>query len=114
MQLFVLVLNKTELMEDILHQMALAGVSGATVLESTGMARILKDADDMPFFSGLRSMLNQDRAQSNTIFVVLQDEQVDTVRKIVNEVTGGLSKPDTGIMFAVPTLFVEGINKKRP
>lgn len=112
MQLFVLVLNKTEWMEDILHQMALAGVSGATVLESTGMARILKDVDDMPFFSGLRSMLNHDRAQSNTVFVVLEDNQVDTVRKIVNDVTGGLSKPNTGIMFSVPTLFVEGLQKQ--
>lgn len=114
MQLFVLVLNKTELLEDILHEMALAGVSGATVLESTGMARLLKDMDDMPFFSGLRSMLNQDRAQSNTIFVVLEDKQVDVVRKIVNDVTGGISKPDTGIMFSLPTMFVEGTKKKHP
>ena len=112
MQLFVLVLNKTELMEDILHKMALAGIKGATVLESTGMARLLKDVDDMPFFSGLRSMLNMDRAQSNTIFVVLEDNQVETARTIVNVVTGGLNKPDTGIMFAIPTLFVEGLNKK--
>ena len=112
MQLFVLVLNKTELVEDILHRMALSGIKGATVLESTGMARLLKDVDDMPFFSGLRSMLNQDRAQSNTIFVVLEDEQVNTARKIVNDVTGGLNKPNTGIMFTVPTLFVEGVGKK--
>ena len=112
MQLFVLVLNKTELMEDILHKMALSGIKGATVLESTGMARLLKDVDDMPFFSGLRSMLNQNRSQSNTVFVVLEDNQVSTARKIVNEVTGGLDKPDTGIMFSLPTLFVEGINKK--
>jgi hypothetical protein len=112
MQFFVLVLNKTEVLEDILHQMALAGIKGATVLESTGMARLLKDVDDMPFFSGLRSMLNQNRSQSNTVFVVLEDNQVSTARKIVNEVTGGLDKPDTGIMFSLPTLFVEGINKK--
>ena len=112
MQFFVLVLNKTEVLEDILHQMALAGIRGATVLESTGMARLLKDVDDMPFFSGLRSMLNQNRSQSNTVFVILEDSQVDTARKIVNEVTGGLDKPDTGIMFSLPTLFVEGINKK--
>ena len=112
MQIFVLVLNKTELLEDSLHQMAHAGIKGATVLESTGMARLLKDVDDMPFFSGLRSMLNQNRSQSNTIFVVLEDGQVNTARRIVNEVTGGLDKPDTGIMFALPTLFVEGINKK--
>ena len=112
MQFFVLVLNKTEVLEDILHQMALAGIRGATVLESTGMARLLKDVDDMPFFSGLRSMLNQNRSQSNTVFVILEDSQVATARKIVNEVTGGLDKPDTGIMFSIPTLFVEGINKK--
>ena len=109
MQLFVLILNKTELLDAILQKMAQSGFPGATVLESTGMARLLKDVNDMPIFSGLRSMLGADRTQSSTVLAVVRDDQVNALRDIVNEVTGGISKPDTGIMFAVPTLFVEGL-----
>ena len=33
--------------------------------------------------------------------------------EIINKVTGGLDKPDTGICFALPTTFVEGVNKNK-
>ena len=35
------------------------------------------------------------------------------VRDAVEEVTGGLDNPDTGILFSVPTLFVDGIHPGR-
>jgi hypothetical protein len=31
------------------------------------------------------------------------------VSKIVNKVTGGLDKPNTGIIFTVPVKYMEGI-----
>ena len=42
-----------------------------------------------------------------------RDEQVDKARKIVNQVTGGLDVPDSGIMFAMPLTMVEGLEKKK-
>jgi hypothetical protein len=114
MQLFVFVLNRTEYLERLLEKFCESGLKGATVLESTGMARILLNSDDdVPMFAGLRALLNPERRQSKTIFMVLKDEQVDTARNIVNKVTGGLDAPDSGIMFALPLTMVEGLNKHK-
>ena len=38
MVLLTLVLNKTECLDEILHQFAENGINGATILDSTGMA----------------------------------------------------------------------------
>ena len=45
--------------------------------------------------------------------MVLPDEKVEEAKKIVNQVTGGLEQPDSGIMFAMPLTFVEGLVKKK-
>ena len=112
MQVFLFVLNQTELLERLLQEFSAHGIGSATVLDSKGMARILHSEDEMPIFYGLRSIVAPERRSSKTIFAVLPDEKVAVARRIVNEVTGGLDKPDSGIMFAVPALFVEGLEKK--
>ena len=112
MQVFVFVLNRTEYLEPLMQQFSDHGLKGATVLDSRGMARILINADEMPMFSGLRALLEPERKSSKTIFCVMEDEQVQTARDIVNHVTGGLDHPDSGIMFALPVTFVEGLAKR--
>ena len=113
MQVYFLVLNKVECLEQIMERMMAEGLSGATVLESTGMMKVLADEDyDQPIFGSLRRILNPERKGSKTLFIVLRDEQLPLVRGIVDEVTGGLDKPDTGIAFSVPTVYVEGLAKQ--
>lgn len=113
MQVFVFVLNRTELLENLLQEFANHGLKGATVLDSRGMARILHSEDEMPLFYGLRAIMEPERRISKTIFMVLKDEQVPIARKVVNQVTGGLDVPDSGIMFAMPLTMVEGLEKKK-
>ena len=110
MQLLVLVLNKVEVLEELLAQMAAGGIAGATILNSTGMATTLMNSEeDVPLFGLLRKVLNPDRVESKTILTVLKDEQVPDARNIINHVVGGLDKPNTGILFSVPVGFVEGM-----
>lgn len=113
MQVFIFVLNRTEHLEHLLQEFEKNGIIGATVLDSKGMARILHSEDEMPVFYGLRSILTPERRSSKTIFTILPDEKVEVARKIVNEVTGGLDHPDSGIMFGVPVSFTEGLVKKK-
>ena len=112
MQLFVMVLNRLEHLEHLLKEFEKNGFHGATVLDSRGMARILHSEEEMPMFYGLRSILSPERRSSKTIFAVIPDDKVETARKIVSTVTGGLDAPDSGIMFAVPITFAEGLEKK--
>ena len=113
MQVFFFVMNRTEHLEHLLQEFEKNGIIGATVLDSKGMARILHSEEEMPLFYGLRSIVAPERRSSKTIFCVLNDEKVELARKIVNQVTGGLDHPDSGIMFALPVSFVEGLVKKK-
>lgn len=110
MQVLFLVLNRTECLEPLLTRLLELGVRGATVLRSTGMMRVLdQSGDDAPMFGALRQLYDPTRKDSTTIMMVLEDEQAPAVRKLVHEVTGGLNQPDSGILFAVPVLYADGI-----
>lgn len=110
MKLLVLILNKTELLEELMTQLSLGGIHGATILQSTGMATTLVHAEEeVPMFRTLSKLLNPDREESRTVFMVLKQEQLETARNIINEVTGGIGKPNTGILFSLPIDFAEGM-----
>lgn len=108
MHAFVVVLNHAEHLEPLLEEMMKAGISGATVIESRGMARVLFN-ENTPLFGMLRSIVNESRAENKTIFTVIEDSKIEELRKIVNKVTGGISIAGNGIMFATPLSFVEGM-----
>ena len=52
------------------------------------------------------------RPESKTIFFIVQDEQVDIVRKTVDDVLEGINNPNTGIIFGIPVTFADGLMKK--
>ena len=57
MQMFVLVLNREEFLEPLLEEMLKQNIGGATILESTGMMRVLDgdhNIDDLPVLGVLR------------------------------------------------------------
>jgi hypothetical protein len=111
MKLFVLVLNKTERLEDLLAEFMRMGISGATVLSSTGMARVLMghSEDDLPLIGSLKTVLYPDRAKNNTIFVALRDDQLDCAVSAVERVVGDINQKDTGVIFTVPITFTKGL-----
>lgn len=114
MQLMVIVLKKPACLSPLLSRLDEAGIHGATVVESTGMRQILgaDSVEPPPAFGALRQVLNPEREQSRTVFIVLKTEQVAAAEKVVHEVTGGFDKPDSGILFVVPVTHHEGIVKE--
>ncbi len=112
MQVLFLVLNKTECLEDILKALSEKKLHGATILDSKGMAHSLDSFTELNFTLSLHRLLNPDHKESKTIFMVLKDEEVDLVSEIVNQVTGGLDQPDTGILFTMPVTRLEGFKLK--
>lgn len=108
-----MVLNKTEYLETLLEALLDNGIHGGTVLDSTGMMRVIdQSGDDLPMFGAFRQLFDPERRSSKTIVMVLTDAEVETARRVIREVTGGLDQPDTGVMFAMPALFVEGMGAK--
>ena len=111
MQLVIIVLNKIECLDKILKEFSNEKIPGATILDSKGMAMELGEIDELRFLGSLRMMLNPAHKESRTIFLVVDEEKIPTISKIVNDVTGGLENPDTGVIFSVPVNYTEGFSK---
>lgn len=109
MKLLMIVLNKTECLERLLTAFGTNEIMGATIIDSKGMAQELDQLDDLDFMLPLRMLIHPAHHENKTIFMVVPDEKVKKVSDIVNEVTGGLGKPDTGILFTVPIDHIEGL-----
>ena len=108
MQLLFFVLNRSEMLDDILTSFADHDIHGATILDSKGMVHLLashSDEGEVPFFGAMRAFLKPERENSNLIIAA-----VNAV-KAIEDVIGDLSKPDTGVVFTVPISYVKGLYK---
>lgn len=111
MKLMVVVLSKIELLDELLGGFIEAGIRGATILQSRGMARELYNSgrnSDM-FLGSLRAILDPDREESRTILTVIKDEQVQDAVHVIEATVGLLTEPDSGIVFTMPVDFIKGI-----
>ena len=113
MKLMVLILNKTDALEYLLEGLSAAGIGGATIIPSSGMAMTLSKMNSSFLSSSIRSMFSGEEDDNKTIISVIEDDQLDLARRVVYNTVGDLSQPNTGIMFTIPLDFVEGRRKRR-
>jgi nitrogen regulatory protein PII len=112
MKLLFFVLNRPEKLDEVLTEFAHRNINGATVLDATGMARILSnkhDENEIPFLSSLRVFLNPEREKSNIILTAIRKDQLEEAVEAIESVVGSLSCKDTGVVFSVPIDFAKGI-----
>ena len=116
MEMFVLVLNHTELLNDILKDMLDGGFKGATVVDCRGILRELDAGtdDDAPMMGVLRHFHAPERSRCKLVMAAIDEAERPRLLKIVNDRTGGLSKVDAGIAFTVPLGEIRGITRKEP
>jgi len=106
MQVLVVVINHDRYVVPILDQLMEIGIAGATILDSMGMAAMI--ADHVPFFARFANM-NGRRHNSKTLFTVIRDDQVEKVADAVDAILGGVDRPDSGFMFALPVSMCRGL-----
>ncbi|MBQ7889712.1 MAG: hypothetical protein IJ356_08115 [Erysipelotrichaceae bacterium] len=111
MQILFFILKQTHLLNDILHELAEAGVRGGTILDAKGMGESLANMEDIPMFGALRQLLSsEEKEQVKLLMCVAEDSEIvpiaNTIKKVVD-----LSKPNTGIIFSLPVYYCEGLNK---
>lgn len=108
MKLLVFVLNREELLEQVLEAYVEAGITGATILDSEGMGRFL--TYEVPLFADFKSFMKGNKPYNKTILSVVEDpEALERLHEILDEVCGGLRNPGTGILFSVPVDFAVGL-----
>ncbi len=108
MKLVVYVMNKTELLEEFLHELKDNEIKGATILNSTGMASKLIQNDDMEFIGSLKTLFENPRKESHVILIAVPKEKVSTVFKVIDNVCGSLEEPNSGIAFTLSIDEIKG------
>ncbi len=115
MQALILVLNKVELLDDVLNSLSKCGVSGATILDSQGMgSRILSTDENVPMFGSLKAFFDREHPYNKTLFTIVENEEVlNKAIEAITDVTGNLANPNEGLMFTVPVGQVIGLRKQK-
>ncbi len=113
MDLLIFILNDHEKLDAILTELEKSGIRGATVIDSTGMAKVLHhDKEEVAFLGTLRSLLNPaTRAKSNTILMVLEKKMIHTAVEAIERIVGDLNQENVGVIFSIPVDFTKGIKK---
>jgi nitrogen regulatory protein PII len=89
------------------------GVTGVTILESTGLGRVRRAAsyrDDLPLMPSIRSLLQTQEEHHRTLMVLVKEEAtIDKIISATESVIGDLNEPNKGVLFVLPVLRVVGI-----
>lgn len=110
MYMLIMVLDDSAHLNEVLQAWINAGVQGVTILESTGINRVLPRPTPQPMFAGFSHIFGSGRVGHNTIFAVIEELAVAEAAVAATEtVLGDLSQPNTGIIFAVPVARAWGM-----
>jgi nitrogen regulatory protein P-II 1 len=110
MKLLVFVLNKEEFTEEVLEMFVELGVTGATIIDTVGMGRVL--SQEIPIFAGFVDLMAGARPSNKTIFTLVNDEAVEDIVKGIERIVGDLDQPGSGVVFTCPVDFVKGVAKE--
>lgn len=110
MFLLVMVVDDPGKLDDVMRAWVKAGVPGVTVLESTGIHRVLTRETAHPAFAGFGQMFGGGHVGHNTLFAVVESMEVaEAAVEGTEEVLGDLDKPHTGLVFALPVARTWGM-----
>lgn len=112
MQLLLLIIHDPKQMETILMRMMEAGIRGGSLVDCEGVLQAIgaSRGEKPPVFGSLRQYLNPDSDRKNKMLLsAMSAEEIRKTHEIVEEVTGGLQKANTGIFLSLPIGFSDGV-----
>lgn len=105
MYVLFIVLNEVKHLDEILAKFVDIEVTGATIIDSQGMAgAIINNYDqNTSLFGSLRTFMDGAKPYNKTIFTVIKSKEllektIDAVREIMKDI----NKPGVGFMFSIP------------
>ena len=110
----IFVMNHPDECGTLLETWEAAGVTGITILESSGLGRLRGRAahDDIPLMPSLHDIFKTKETRHRTLFsVVDSEENVDAILKATQEVVGDLDCEDTGFLFVLPVSRAYGMSR---
>lgn len=110
MYLLLMVLDDSTRLNEVLEAWRQQGVPGITILESTGLNRVLPRHTAQPLYAGFSHVFGAGRVGHQTLFAIIDSmDLAEAAVKATEEVLGDLSEPSTGIICALPISKTWGI-----
>lgn len=111
MYLLMMVLDDSTKLNEVLQAWGNAGIAGITILESTGVNRVLKRTQARPMMAGFSQLLGAPPVGHHTLFAVIDSlELADAAAAAVENILGNLSAPHTGLICVLPVARVWGLS----
>ena len=110
MQMIMLVLDNPNQLDDVLNAWNSVGVTGMTVMESTGFHRRQAYILGARYISSDSGLVERIEQGHYTLFAVVPDK--DAVQQCLNateQVVGDLDEPNTGVFVAWEVAVTKGI-----
>ncbi len=113
MFMILYVLHDETLLHEILSAWDEAGVSGVTILPSTGMGRLRKYSallEDTPLIPSLSDLIeNHEEVLNRTLFTLVDSQDlIDKVVAATEALVGPLANDNNGIMAVLPVAQIYG------
>ncbi len=108
MELLGYILTRSQMLDTVLSALSADGLRGATILPCKGMAHQLAKTDDA-YLQSLRALFAQEDSDNQLILMIGTPDQISRAKAVIRKVMGDFSRPNTGLMFTLPLLDVEGI-----
>lgn len=110
MHLLIMVLDNVDFLDKVLTAWEGAGIHGVTIIESTGLQRVMLRHRPQAAYTGFGHILGSGQQIGHkTLFAVVEDMAVIEAAVAATErIVGKLEEPNTGIMFTLPVARVWG------
>lgn len=113
MYMLLMVLDDSARLKEVINAWVDAGIDGTTVLESTGMNRLLMRTQAHAMMAGFSQLLSPQRVSHNTLFAVVDSEALAEAAVLGTEaILGSLDGPDTGLVALWPLTRAWGLPKQ--
>jgi nitrogen regulatory protein PII len=111
----VLIVDNNDACPAVLNAWEASGVTGATILASTGLGRIKNASlrDDFPLIPSIHDLFIREEDNHRTLFSVVNSQKmVDKLINATQEILGDLNNPHTGFLFVLPVSQVIGWSRR--
>ncbi|MBW7959312.1 MAG: hypothetical protein H3C69_07110 [Candidatus Promineofilum sp.] len=110
MYMLIMVLDDIAHLNNVLAAWVKAGARGVTILESTGLHRVMLRHKPEAAYAGFSRMFGSDRVGHKTLFAIIDDMAIaEAVAAATEQVVGDLNEPHRGILFALPVVKAWGL-----
>ncbi len=101
MYLLITVINNEELLDELVTGWVDMGITGGTVMESTGLLQLI--STQIPIFAGFRSMTSGGAIHNKTIITAIKGkDMLDKALEYLEMIFSNTGKPHQGVYFVTP------------